>query len=359
MGRATPSGDSPTEDLIRLSFFTETAKAIAQAQTLRQTLLEVMNQVGRIFRPRNWSLLLRDSRTGELTFTLVTGDKEATALRGQKIERGKGIAGWIAENGQPAIVENVDVDERFDPTMDRLSEFKTKSIIGVPLLTKERVFGVIELINKLNGEPFTPLDLKLLSTIADFAAIAIEKAYYLRALSRVASIDSLTGAYNRRSFIRIMGREIERCHRFKNGLAAVMVDIDSFKQINDTHGHAAGDEVLKHLSALMLRNVRTIDYVFRYGGDEFVILMPDADESAAEQVKHRISSGLDNPDDQRPVDYAVSMGMYCGCPESLDEVLDAADMGLYAEKDKRQPARERLIEEVDRHISSVVEEDLT
>lgn len=288
----------------------------------------------------------------------MTGEAEAAKLRGRTIPKGKGIAGWIAENKQPAIVQNVDVDARFDPTMDELADFKTRSIIGVPLLTKNRVFGVIELINKLNGEPFTPVDLKLLTTIADFAAIAIEKAYYLRALSRVANIDPLTGAYNRRSFMRIVNREIERCHRHKSRCAAVMVDVDSFKQINDTHGHATGDAVLKHLSELMIASVRSIDYVCRYGGDEFIILMPDADEQTPETVKERITSALAGEDTSRPVDYGVSMGVYSGCPESLSEMLDAADVGLYAEKDRRQAPGDRTIEDVDRHLSSFVAEDM-
>lgn len=349
---------SQTDELIRLSFFTETAKAISQAQTLRQTLLEVMNQVGRIFSPRNWSLLLCDPKSGDLTFTLVTGDAEAAKLRGRTMPRGRGIAGWIAETGQPAIVQNVDTDERFDPSMDQLTEFKTQSIIGVPLLTKNRVFGVIELVNRLNGEPFTPLDLKLLTTIADFAAIAVEKAYYLRALSRVANVDSLTGAYNRRSFIRIVTREIERCRRLENTLAAVMVDIDSFKQINDTYGHAAGDQVLQHLAGLMLKNVRSIDYVCRYGGDEFIILIPDATRAAAETVKGRIEAGLSGTDATRSVDYTVSMGIYAGRPESLSQILDTADIGLYAEKEQRQSSGERTIDEVAYHLSSFVEEDM-
>ena len=185
------------DDLVKLSFFADIGKSILEATTIEQTLRVVMERIGAIFAPLNWSLFLRDARTGALRFAVVTGSG-ADQLRGKSIPRGKGVAGWIAENGQSVIIEDVSRDARFDPSMDQITGFTTRSIIGVPLRTRKGVFGVIELVNKLDGRAFTPLELMVLTTIADFAAIAVEKAYYFRALRRIAtstrSPGSTTGA---------------------------------------------------------------------------------------------------------------------------------------------------------------------
>src|SRR6056297_3628137 len=178
------------DDLVRLSFFTEIGKSITSAKDLDAIFQKIMKHIGNIFAPANWSLFLKDPKTGDLCFRIVVGGNVEN-LQGTFIPRGKGIVGWIAEKGQPLIVEDVSKDSRFDHTIDTKTNFETKSIIGVPLLSNERVFGVIELINKVNGDNFTPFDLNLLRTIADFAAIAIEKNYYLQSLKRIAHIDSL------------------------------------------------------------------------------------------------------------------------------------------------------------------------
>jgi len=279
------------DDLVRLSFFAEIGKAITSASTLRETFDVVMKQIGEIFAPLNWSLLLRDSKTGELRFIIVTGSG-MDSLKGMKLPRGKGIAGWIAESGQSIIIEDVKKDKRFDPGMDSVTGFVTKSIIGVPLKTKRRVFGVIELVNKLNGESFTPLELKILTTIADFTAIAIEKTYYLAALKRLATTDELTKLSNRRSLLKTLERENERCRRHDTSYAVLLIDIDEFKSINDTYGHTAGDKVLKRLAAILVGQTRKVDTVARFGGDEFIILMPDTDAKAGKEIKARICEAI-------------------------------------------------------------------
>jgi diguanylate cyclase (GGDEF)-like protein len=346
--------ENVTDDLIRLSFFTEMGKKISRAVTIRQTLQEVMQHIQTIFTPRNWSLLLLDHATGELVFTLVTGGKEAEKLKGKRVALGQGITGWIAQHCQPVIVENVKNDPRFDPSMDEMTHFRTESIIGVPLKSGDKVFGVIELINKLNGDNFTSLDLKILSTIADFAAIAIEKAYYYKALRKIATEDSLTGLSNRRSLIRQMEREINRCKRYKIPFSMLMIDIDEFKKINDTKGHAGGDKVLKHFGKILMNNIRQTDFASRYGGDEFVVMMPNTEEPSAREVKDRIITILKEANTDSGTPYSVSIGLYSGCPESIEDAFNEADFELYEDKNRKK--MEDRIEEVPRHITEFLEE---
>lgn len=346
--------DAPDlEEYIHLSFVTDMAKAIASATTINDTLQAVMTQIGTIFAPMNWSLLLRNSRTGDLTFKVVVGSGVQKIL-GTSIPKGQGIAGWIAETGQAIIIENVANDKRFDSSVDRLLGFKTESIIGVPLKTKDRVFGVIELINKVKGGNFTPVELKVLSTIADLAAIAIEKAYYLRALKRIALIDPLTGVHNRRSMIRFLEREVDRCNRLKTDLSVLMVDVDKFKEINDNYGHAAGDAVLQHLATTLQQHLRKIDIICRYGGDEFVAVMPDTSADAAEEVRRRVVDAVRNLETPAPLVYDVSVGLYSGRPTNPSEIFTSADFDMYREKNSKI---ETDIDNLSQNIGDFLEEE--
>ncbi len=346
--------DGGTDDLIRLSFFTDMAHDIASASTLRETLDRVMANIGKVFAPRTWSVLLLDHESDELEFAVVTGGAEAPKLKGHRIASDVGIAGWILRNREPLIVSDVASDPRFDSSVDELTGFTTRNIIGVPLLSRERAFGVIELVNKLNGEPFTALDLKILSTIADFAAVAIEKAYYLKALGKLATRDDLTGVQNRRGLSTAIERELARCRRTGGALGALMIDINDFKKINDEHGHAAGDEVLRHLARLLEENVREVDVVARYGGDEFIVLMPDVDRRGATIVGDRLSALLEASDDSRPVDYRVSIGVYSGRPDSARELFEGADVELYSDKNRGDDA---TIANMDEHINRFLTEE--
>lgn len=347
-----------TEDLVRLSFFVEIAKSIARARTIDETLHEIMHHIGEIFAPLNWSILLKNPRTGNLTFVLVVGQNSAK-LRGLQLPKGEGIAGWIAETGQPLIVEDVSKDHRFSARVDRFTGFTTQSIIGVPLKSHERVFGVVELINKLNGESFKPFDLKVLTTITDFAGIAIEKAYYSRALKRLATIDALTGAYNRGAFEKQYAQESEMCKRYDIPLSLLMIDVDRFKEINDTRGHLMGDQVLKNLVELLHESVRKVDSVYRYGGDEFVVLMPNTPKEQAQEVKKRILRRLEYQNSLRPeVPYTVSIGLHSMDTRTGSEagLLELLDMDLYKEKEKKY---HRNIENIEEHLNDMLEEERT
>ena len=238
--------------------------------------------------------------------------------------------GWIAENGKSLIIEDVSKDNRFDGSFDRMSGFKTESIIGVPLKSNGKVFGVIELINKLDHSHFTALDLKLLTTIADFAAIAIEKVYYLARLKKMVNIDPLTGVYNRRFLQFYLEKELQRNKRDKTVLSLLFIDIDSFKKLNDTYGHLAGDEVIKEITSVVSDSIRSADSLFRFGGDEFLVLLPKTGKDIAEKIRERIISTVSEREFRIP--YSVTIGSFeAGC-SSFEEVISRVDRDMYMNK---------------------------
>jgi len=344
-----------TDDLVKLSFFVDIGKAVVRAKSISETLNEIMHQIGVIFSPLNWSILLKNAKTGDLVFTLVVG-QNADKLRGQRLPKGEGVAGWIADTGQSLIIEDVTKDTRFSSRVDLLTGFRTESIIGVPLMTDRKVFGVIELINKLDGESFTPFELKVLGSIADFAAIAIEKAYYYQALNRLANTDPLTGVLNRRAFDRLYIREAEMCKRYGLTFSLLMVDIDNFKSINDTFGHPAGDQILVGIAELLQRCTRKVDTICRYGGDEFVVLMPNTPREAAGEARRRIDQQIEKRNSLNPkIPYEVSIGMHTVDSEDDSNAMVILDDDLYREKDKKLSRR---FSDVEAHLADMLQDEM-
>jgi len=325
------------DELVKLSFFVDIAKSISRCNTVDETLEQVMRNIGEIFTPRNWSLMLKEPDSETLKFAVVIGHG-SDVLVGRTLLKGEGIAGWIAANKESVIIDNVQADPRFSSRVDGFTGFETNSIIGVPLCAGDKVFGVIELINKINGTHFTPLELKILTTIADFAAIAIEKAYCTRALRKLASCDPMTGVYNRGSFDKFLNNELQMKGRYKAPLSLLMLDIDDFKVINDSYGHQAGDQVLISLANILKEVTREVDKVCRYGGDEFIVILPNTTKKQCETLRQRIKDMIEyeNTIDGN-VKFKVSIGTHSLDSGDKTAELGLLDAALYKEKAKKEP----------------------
>jgi len=321
------------QDIDRLVAFSAMARDIAGSRTLDETVEQVMLHVGKIFGPVTWSLLLRNRGSGELNFVHVEGPG-ADRIRGLRLSKGQGVAGWVAENSEALLLPDVRTDPRFHPGVDEVSGFVTTSIIAVPLRSRDQVYGVIELINKLDESRFTQADLLVLQTIADLAGIAIERAYYLKAVERMALTDSLTGLANRRAFERVLDREIEKTRRNGSLFALLLIDIDHFKAINDTHGHSTGDVALRSIAQLLVATARKADLCARIGGDEFAVLLPETTESHASFFVRRLHLALDlyNQSAEHPL--SLSIGSRMVDPANPADIVEQADLAMYADKSR-------------------------
>jgi diguanylate cyclase (GGDEF)-like protein len=166
-------------------------------------------------------------------------------------------------------------------------------------------------------------------------------------LEQLANTDPLTGIHNRRSFITFCEREILRCSRSGGPLSLIMLDIDHFKQINDRYGHSTGDAVLCAVVEKLRDSVRNVDVVGRWGGEEFVALLPGADSHAAQLVAQRIRSKVESltmtksrtraasataTDTRIPVTISLGVTTYLGSNDSIDELLDRCDQAMYQAK---------------------------
>lgn len=276
-----------------LSILDEIGKMVISTLELKKVLNIIMEKTKQLVKSEAWSLLLVDEKSNELVFEVATGDRSEKVKR-FKLNMGEGIAGWVAQSGEPLLVPDVSKDPRFFEHVDKTTEFKTKSILCVPLKSKGKILGVIEIINKYNGEPFNERDLNLVLKLADHASIAIENAKLYQQTMELSLTDDLTKLYNSRYFNQFLDVEIKRCKRYKSDVSLIFLDLDFFKRINDKNGHLMGSKVLIEVAQILNVGLRDVDVVARYGGDEFLIILPRTKIKVAGSIAERIRKAIEN-----------------------------------------------------------------
>lgn len=332
--------------LKQLSTFSELGKAITSTLDLKEILNIVMEKISDLLQPKNWSLLLIDEEKNELYFEIVVGEG-ADKVKNIRLKIGEGIAGWVAREGEALLVPDVNKDPRFSKKADESSKFTTKSIIAVPLKSRGKCLGVIELINKMFGDGgFKEEDLLVLTTLADYTAIAIENAKFFQKIQELTVTDDLTKLYNSRYLFRFLDYEVERAKRYKTDIAMIFLDLDKFKDVNDTYGHLNGSKLLTEIAKLIAGGLRKLDVACRYGGDEFVIVMPQTSKkqayNIAEKLRVNIHENLFLKEDGLNLRMAASFGV-ASMPEdakTASELIQLADKAMYGAKNKSRNAVE-------------------
>ncbi len=273
-----------------VTIFHDVAKALTSSLDLDSILQTIMEKMAEFFRPDTWSLLMVDDQRDELYFAIAVGSA-AEALKNVRLKVGEGIAGWVAKNGERLVVPDVMNDPRFAKRIDEMTKWETRSIICVPLRSKHRVLGVIQLVN-VDMQNFSEREEFFLQSLCDYAAIAIENARSVEKIQELTITDDCTGLYNARHLYKTLETEVYRSARFGYEFTVLFIDLDHFKQVNDTHGHLIGSKLLAEIGYLIKAQLRLIDYAFRYGGDEFVILLPQTAKDAALVVARRLRDTL-------------------------------------------------------------------
>ena len=320
-----------------VAVFQELGKALTSSLQLDQVLRTIMEKIDEFLRPDNWSLLLLDEAKQELYFELAVG-KASQALKDVRIKLGQGIAGWVAQHGEVVIVPDTTKDTRFFGKVDEKTKMETRSIVAVPVKFREHCLGVIELINCVGVEGFDPRDLKLLEALSDFAAIALENARHVKRIHELTIKDDCTSLYNARHMGFILDTEIYRSQRYNYEFSIVFIDLDHFKLVNDTHGHLVGSRLLAEMGEALKTNCRLIDFAFRYGGDEFVILLPQTSKENAINVARRLHKliretvWLKNEGLDIKITPSVGLAAYPVDSKTKEGLLHLADEAMYLVK---------------------------
>ncbi len=309
----------------------------------RRVLNVIMSQIQELIPSEAWSILLVDEESGELAFEMALGEKSSD-LNDTRIKLGEGVAGWVAQTGEPAIVNDVRRDRRFQAKFDELTRFRTRSILCAPLISRGRTIGVVEIMNRAAGTRFTKRDMNLLLTLVEPAAIALENAFLFQKTQQLTVTDDLTKLYNSRYVNSYLEQAIERARETEGCLAVMFLDLDGFKSINDRHGHFYGSRSLREVGDLIRSAVREEDVVSRYGGDEFVIVLPDTDAPGALAVAERIRTVLRNHRflsefglDAR-LSASLGLSLYPDHGKEPQELMQKADQAMYSVKERGKDA---------------------
>ena len=309
----------------------EAINVIAQQSTAVLDLEELLSRVCRLiqqaFQVSHVSLFLREesdlvlrAHHGTLTPSFPAGGRLPVAREPWSNILAGG--GTVIEKDLSAAPDSV---KFFAESVSRMS---------IPLVSFGQTLGVLTL-HSSKRNAFEESDLQSLESVADICATSIQNAHYVERVKQLAYLDGLTGIFNRRFFeLRIM-EEIERARRYGTGMAIIMADIDQFKRLNDEFGHLLGDEVLRQVSSLFHQQVRKIDVVCRYGGEEFAILLTQTTAEDAFRVADKLGRKVESwqfPGVPRTVTISAGVAAYPDHGTTRDELIGAADAALYTAK---------------------------
>ena len=214
-------------------------------------------------------------KDNELVFIATFGDS-ARELIGQRLSAHHGIVGQVYQTGTPYLSPDVDVDANFYKEIDEQLGHKTHSVVAVPIYIGKHVCGVLELINRLDGKTFGARDMTLLEIFAGYTSFTIQNALDAKRAHELAKKDDLTGLYNDRWFNVRLTESLAIARETRKEGVLIFMDLDQFKVINDCHGHLAGSQVLREVGFILKRIIQGGEAtVARYGGDEFVMILPE------------------------------------------------------------------------------------
>lgn len=285
-----------------------------------------------------FALFIQDPKGDELQIRAAFGFANPDAITQMVFRKGEGITGLAAETGKKIYIKDTSREKRFLNYKGEKPP-EPSSFLSLPLVYKDEVLGVMN-FGRRGISSFTFQDVKMLSLIAGQVVLAIANARLYTRTRELSVKDELTGINNRRYFQNMLQMEWKRALRFHRDLSLIMVDVDHFKAYNDTFGHIQGDQVLKQIGALLKKNLREVDTVARFGGEEFVLLLPDTDKrgaiAVAEKVRLLVEGHSFLTEDRRKtrrITISAGIASYPNDVEEMDDLIDHADIALYRAKE--------------------------
>ncbi len=320
---------------LEIQTFHEVARALTSSVDLTGILNNIMQQMARFFKPQAWSLLVLDEPKRQLYYGVISGG-QTEKLRRKRIPLGQGIPGWVALHGEPMILTSVPDPEALADDLPEGSG-RVESIICLPLRVRNRTYGVLQLVN-CNPESMHNHEIFFLHALCDYAAIAIQNARAFEQIQMLTITDDCTGLYNSRHLYERLEHTLERSHRTRKPASLIFFDLDNFKRVNDTHGHLNGSRLLAEVGQLVRDSLGLIETAYRYGGDEFVVLMPHQSKQRGLDLAHRLMEKLRTTNFLTDIGLNLRLQASFGVAASPDDGMDvhavirAADAAMYSIK---------------------------
>jgi diguanylate cyclase (GGDEF)-like protein len=323
------------EKVEELRTFWTLSKILSSTLNMEEVFRLALHLIGRSLQVDAYSLLLIDETSGRLAIKAAFGlpEERAHAL---SLALGEGISGLVAETSRPMLVPDVSAETRF---VERCCFPAHGAFLCVPLqIKKGPVIGVLN-AHKPEPQAFTRGDVEQFQAVANQVSVALENAQLYQRTKELSSRDELTGLFNRRYFFENLETEVQRSRRYRRAFTILMLDLDQFKHYNDTHGHLFGDQVLRQVGEILLANTRRADVVARFGGEEFVIMLPEIDKEAgalvAEKIRVKIAEYPFHGREQQPggqLTVTIGVATYPVDSDNGLELVDVADRALYVGK---------------------------
>jgi diguanylate cyclase (GGDEF)-like protein len=318
----------------KLLVFDSLGKTLTSSLDLSEILKIVVEKLGTLLECRYFALVLLDDDANEFYFEFPKDLEDSNVV----FSHGRGILGRALERGRGELVVEPTLDPVFDAVIDGVIVPKPSSIITLPIMTKGSVLGLLAFFREENYPPFTTENFRFLETFNDYFAIAVENARNYRKVQELTISDDLTKLYNSRYLHLVLQREISSCERYKEDLSLVFIDLDNFKSVNDQFGHMVGSQLLREFGEFLLSTIRLSDVAIRYGGDEFVLVLPRTSKKEAIQLVTRSRENLHShvflKAKHLNIKITASFGIssYAEDGKTLDDLITAADKAMYIVK---------------------------
>ena len=285
-----------------------------------------------------------DARLGAIAITQPGGERASIVatfgyplilVQHMRIEVGAGVIGTVLQSRRPMRECGIGPFPRVPRP-----RYRTNSFVAVPILAGGDTLGVLCVTDKRGDRPFSTRDVTTLRTFSAGAALAFERERAIHAAQvyeHAAAVDAVTGLFNRRYFQVRLDEELQRSRRHQIPVGLLLIDLDDFKVVNDSYGHLAGDTVLRDIADILHRCVRIFDVCARFGGEEFVIIMPGGTNDTASRLAERIRQWVEayqpSPAALTDLRVTVSIGFAVSSSDmTVNELLELADKGLYSAK---------------------------
>ena len=328
---------SEVEQTVRT--FSEIGKALTSTLDIKEVLRIILEKTSQLVQPSSWALLLANDEQTELAYEILINDPSIDRTR--PVPMGEGLAGWVAKHRTPLLWSSQGASQTLPNSVVIRPEIT--SVLGLPLLCQGRLLGVIELKKRApRKDYFTEQDLAMLLIVCDFAAIALENARNYKKVEELTVIDDLTCLYNSRYLHMLLDQEVLRSARYHKEFSLIFLDLDRFKQVNDTHGHVHGSDLLRETGKLLQEHIRTVDFAIRYGGDEFVVLLPETGKAESTRIAERLRKTVEDHvflhDKGLDIRFTASFGV-ASFPDDASTKIDLiqmADEAMYKGKHKNR-----------------------
>jgi diguanylate cyclase (GGDEF)-like protein len=308
-----------------LAFLNTISKLAISSEDAEQMMADIVREIQKNFRYDHIGIGLMDYVTKDIEIKAEAGTTSQTL--GRRISIGSGVLGKVARTGVSALVQNAGPGQLAGVLPE------SRAVLCLPITYGETLLGVLN-IESVDESAFAPQDVLILNTLADLLATALHNSFVFQKLQQTSITDGLTGIKTRRFFWEALSSEWKRASRSGRPFSVVLIDLDKFKEVNDSLGHLEGDLVLARVGRLLEQKCRQSNVVARYGGDEFIILMPETGIEQAQALAERLRVWVatDPTLEEHHITGSFGVASFPVHGFSIEDLIRVADAGMYVAK---------------------------